>query len=111
MSSSSITQIPVQLSNQATIRVEAARPLGVGLEEDVASSSRIYSFDRIRDALEGVASEVVTALARVKPQRATVEFGIDIAVESGQLTALLVKGTGTTTLKVTLEWETDPSPK
>jgi hypothetical protein len=46
----------------------------------------------------------------VRPDRGTVEFGIDVGVESGALTALVVKGTGTATLKVTLEWErSDPT--
>ena len=44
------------------------------------------------------------ALARVKPDHATVEFGVDASVEAGGLTALIVKGTGSATLKITLEW-------
>jgi Trypsin-co-occurring domain 1 len=47
---------------------------------------------------------IVGALEAAKPEKATVEFGIDVGVESGQLTSMLVKGTGTATIKVTLEW-------
>jgi len=47
---------------------------------------------------------MTAALARVKPDKAIVEFGVDVAVEGGGLTALLVKGKGTATLTVTLEW-------
>jgi hypothetical protein len=39
------------------------------------------------------------------PSKATVTFGIDVAVEPGQLTAMLVKGGGNATLEITLEWE------
>ena len=47
---------------------------------------------------------MLTTLQKVKPRAASVEFGLEIGIESGQLTALLVKGTGTANLKITLEW-------
>jgi hypothetical protein len=40
----------------------------------------------------------------LKPHKASVEFGLEVALEAGQLTALLVKGSGTSNLKITLEW-------
>ena len=39
------------------------------------------------------------------PTRASVEFGVEVAVDAGKLTALLVNGNTTGSLKVTLEWE------
>jgi hypothetical protein len=47
---------------------------------------------------------LTTALKKVKPKKASVEFGLEVAVESGKLTTLLVKGTGTANLKIALEW-------
>jgi Trypsin-co-occurring domain 1 len=35
-----------------------------------------------------------------------VEFGIDVGIESGKLTALICKGSGNASLKITLEFET-----
>jgi hypothetical protein len=40
----------------------------------------------------------------VAPRSASVEFGIDVTVEAGALTGMLAKGSGTATLKVTLNW-------
>lgn len=74
----------------------------LGGEEDVAVS--IPSIDGLTDAIEGVSVAVLEGLKRIKPRKATVEFGIEVALESGKLTALLVKGSGNASIKVTLEW-------
>jgi hypothetical protein len=66
-------------------------------EEDIAATT--FSFKEVTDKVEGVAAAVMDTLKKVKPQSASVEFGIEVAVESGQLTALLVKGTSTANLK------------
>jgi hypothetical protein len=36
---------------------------------------------------------------------------MELAVESGQLTAVIVKGSGKGNLEITLEWEADPKDK
>jgi hypothetical protein len=64
----------------------------------------VVSFSGLVDSIEGIAESMTEALRKAKPDKATVEFGVDVGVESGGLTALLVKGTGTATVKITLEW-------
>ena len=66
-------------------------------------------FEGVIDAIEGIALGVQSALAKVKPSKASVELGLEIGVEAGQLTALLVKGTGKANLKITLQWEYSPN--
>ena len=48
---------------------------------------------------------VQAALVKVKPAKASVELGLEVGLEAGQLTALLVKGSGKANLKITLTWE------
>lgn len=91
--------VQAELDNGTTIRIEA---ISLGGEERVAYN--IPSFKEVTDAVEGIAHAIVTTLRKVKPQQASVEFGVQIGVESGQLTALLVKGTGTANLMITLQW-------
>lgn len=91
--------IPVKLANGTEIRVAATM---LGGEEDVAFKP--LSFEEVTHTIEGIASSLNTALQKVKPKKASVEFGLEVAVESGALTTLLVKGTGTATLKIILEW-------
>ena len=66
---------------------------------------KVLSFQGLADSIEAVTQSMNAVLQRVEPKRASVEFGIDVGVESSGLTALLVKGSGTATLKITLEWE------
>ena len=91
--------VKAELGNGLTIRIEAT---SLGGEERAAS--HIPSFQEVTDAVEGIAHAMVTTLKKVQPRGASVEFGLAIGVESGQLTALLVKGTGTANLKIILEW-------
>ena len=74
------------------------------IEEDVRMKD-FMSFDGVADSIEAISRRMMTTLANIKPQKAAVEFGVDIGVESGALTALIAKGTGTASMKITLEWE------
>ena len=92
--------VKVDLGDDRVVAVEARnvspeKPVGIG---------DVLSFDGVAKSIEAVAERMTAALDQVKPDRAAVEFGIDVGVESGALTALVVKGTGNATLKITLEW-------
>jgi hypothetical protein len=91
--------VPVQLPNGQIIQVDTTV---LGGEEDVAFS--IFTFDGVTEVLEGISAAIVGTLEKVKPRKATIEFGLEVAVESGKLTALLVKGAGKGSLKIALEW-------
>jgi hypothetical protein len=90
-------------------RVHAADP-GAGGPRDVGLREQLL-FSGVTDTLQQIGGSVVRALEHVKPERASVEFGLDLAVKAGKLTGLLVEGDATATLKVILEWErTGPTP-
>jgi hypothetical protein len=91
--------IPVQLDGGVKVHVEATV---LGGEEDVAF--KLFSFQGVTDAIEAIATAVDAAMQKVKPKKASIEFGVEVAVESGQLTTLLVKGSGTANFKIALEW-------
>jgi hypothetical protein len=93
--------VKVDLGDDRVVAVQAynvspERPVGIG---------DVLSFDGLSKSIEAIAERMTAAFDRVRPDRAAVEFGVDIGVESGALTALVVKGTGTATIKVTLEWQ------
>lgn len=90
--------LQVEMPNGRMILVEAR----VSGEEKVASA--VPKFSGLSDAITEVAQIIAHAIEETKPASAEIEFGIEAAVESGRLTALLVKGTGTANLKVTLKW-------
>lgn len=92
--------VPVTLPNGQIVQVEATAH-----EALEAVGFEAKKFDGVIGAIEGIAMAVQQALAKVKPAKATVEVGLEVGVESGQLTALLVKGSGKANLKVSLTWE------
>jgi Trypsin-co-occurring domain 1 len=93
--------LPVQLEDGSIIRVEVAK---TGREDISAFDPK--PFKQVVDSLEGIVQALAIPIQRAKPKKATVKFGIELAVESGQLTAVLVKGSGKANLEITLEWET-----
>ena len=89
--------------NGPIIQVEVVSP--VDRERDVSALDKVLPFDGIVNSVAAVASAMTEALRRASPEEAEVQFGVDIGVESGNLTSLLVKGTGTATLSVRLLWK------
>jgi hypothetical protein len=59
------------------------------------------SFTNVTATLQAVGSAVLAALRHVQPEKASVKFGLEVAIKSGQL----VDANTTATLKVTLEWQ------
>jgi hypothetical protein len=91
------------MASGAILHVEAT---ALSAEEDVAYG--VLSFDGVLEAIEGIAAAVTETFDRVKPRKASIEFAIEVGVDSGRLTALLVKGTGKANLKINLEWGSEP---
>jgi hypothetical protein len=87
-----INNTPVQLEVQAAG------------DRETAVTMRTPSFDGVVKSIKEISGELTKALSELKPDRATLEFGVDVGIEAGQLTALLVKGSGSATLRITLEW-------
>ncbi|GAB1539747.1 hypothetical protein NUACC21_24140 [Scytonema sp. NUACC21] len=90
--------ITVELSDGTSVRVEATQ---IG-DRKINFQSR--PFEEVTTTIESLTKEIVESLHKVKPDRARVKFGVDIAVESGKLTALVVKGASNANLEITLEW-------
>ena len=109
----SLTKIvPVKLDSGVIVRVEATT-VGESLEEsqdttgdEVESdvSFNIRPLKEVTDAIEGIADTIKASLDKAKPSKASVEFGLEFGYESGQLTAMIVKGASKANLKIILEW-------
>ncbi|MGW4060007.1 CU044_2847 family protein [Amycolatopsis sp. NPDC004747] len=97
--------VPVEIDGR-TLFVEV---VPVGEQEDQEVASRLLGFADFTASLGALTSSVTDAVLsgarKVKPAKVAVEFGCEVGVESGQLTAILVKGTAKANVKVTLEWK------
>jgi hypothetical protein len=94
--------VPVQLPNGAIVKVEVA---STG-REDVGFD--VKQFQPVADAIEGMVQMIAAPIQKVKPKKASVKFGMELAIESGQLTAVIVRGSGKGNLEILLEWEAQP---
>jgi len=96
--------VPIVLSNGARLHIEARR---LGGREEV-SLLEARPFKDLTDSIETMAVEIGDALKRIAPQKGSVEFGVEVGIEAGKLTALICKGEGKANLKITLEWSHAP---
>lgn len=94
--------IKASLDDGSIVQIQVS---ATGKRQDVAGG-KVPSLKDVGKAIEGIVEAVAAPIHKAMPSKATVKFGIDIAIEPSQLTALLVKGGGNATLEVTLEWST-----
>jgi len=98
--------VEVDLGNGTTALVRA-----VDVDDDEGEGSEKvgwadrFDFSEVTATLGGIAEALRSAVEQAKPERMTVELGLELAVKSGKLTGMLVEGSGTASLKVTLEWQ------
>lgn len=93
--------IEIALPNNATALARVTHSETSGAEK---ASFPKFDFEGVSEALEGLAGSLKGALDSVAPDKVTIEFGLELAVKNGKLTALLVDGAGTASLSVALEW-------
>jgi tRNA U34 5-methylaminomethyl-2-thiouridine-forming methyltransferase MnmC len=92
------TIVQTELSDGTIVSMEATQ---VG--EQLVSNAT-FPFEKAAVAIEAISREISEIIQKVKPDKASAKFGLEIAVESDGLTALLVKGSGKSSLEITLEW-------
>ena len=68
------------------------------------SANQAKEFKKVISMVQTLANDLKAISYRTRASKTTVEFGLELGVESGELTALLVKGTGNASFKLTLEW-------
>lgn len=96
--------IDVTLEDGTLIKVEAS----VSGREDVALNTRPIT--EFFHSLEKIVEALYATLSKCKPDKTVVTFGVELGLESGQLTTLIVKGSTKANFSVTLEWS-NPSAK
>ena len=62
------------------------------------------SLDDVAESIKSIADTLGDAVQAASPKKASVEFGLQVAVKGGKLVSLITEASGTATLKVTLEW-------
>lgn len=97
--------VPVELDDGSLMYVKV-KPTQVtrGNSDKLGPKS---SFDKVTSSIEGIVKAIAKPINAAKPTKASVTFGVEVEVQEGHLIAALARGTGTTSLEITLEWEKD----
>ncbi|WP_112139150.1 CU044_2847 family protein [Glycomyces dulcitolivorans] len=96
--------VPVKIGD-AEFYVEAVDPDDGGLAPISDEEIEPQTFEGIRRTVEAVTGELVQAWEQVRPDEATVTFGVAASLKSGKLTGLLFDAKGEASLQVTLTWK------
>ena len=107
MSQQEILQL--ELSDRSIVRWQYT-PISGSYEEVTSGKELKGKFQKVTQTIQSMAEDLNALYHAAKPSKMAIEFGLEISVESGELTALIVKGSGTANLKVTLEWEKGSEP-
>lgn len=99
--------VEVTLPNETVALVRATELDGAGAAAEKVGWKDTFDFKNVSGTLEGVAQAIREGLAKARPDRTTVELGIELAVKNGKLTGMLVEGEANASLRVTLEWGSD----
>jgi len=62
------------------------------------------SLDEVGASIKSIADTLGKAVQAASPEKASIEFGLQVAVKGGKLISLITEASGTATLKVTLQW-------
>jgi hypothetical protein len=93
--------VPVVMSDGSQFQIEARNAGGY---QDVGALDGV-PFEAVTAVLVNLGKALNDAIERVAPKKASIEFGMEVAVEAGKLTALVCQGKTTANFTVKLEWE------
>ncbi len=98
--------IPLELSDGTIVKIEVT---AIG-EQQISSPKQLFS--EATTAIRSITSEVAGMLreiqGEIQPDKVSVKIGLEIAIESGQLTTLIVKGASKANFEISMEWTNKP---
>ena len=96
--------VEIKLDNNTTILAEALVKNSNNGREKIASEIAEKKFSDFSNTVGKIASETLKPLKQINAKKLTVKMGMNIGVESGKLTALLVEGSANANIEITIEW-------
>jgi ribosomal protein L21E len=87
----------IRLENGAVVYVKVPPSLSKGRPVPT-------DFSSVVGTIEGISGSLIAVWKKIKPSKATVEFGLQLEGGSGQVLALFANAKTTAHITVTLEW-------
>lgn len=104
--------VEVSLPNGAAISLPATGEIEAsGKSGNVSGIIPGVSLEKLSEIISGLLAVLDPIAKKALPGKTTVELGLEVTVEAGKLTALLVDGKTTGNLKLSVEWERQVPPQ
>jgi len=101
MSQADTQIVPVIMSDGSRIHFEVRRAGGF---QEVGALDGL-PFESVTAILVNIGRGLTAAIESLAPKKASIEFGMEISLEAGKLTALVCQGKTSANFAVKLEWE------
>jgi uncharacterized protein YoxC len=101
----SVVTQPIEVNLDGTVFYVQAKTIG----GEAPIGIKAASFEKVTQAVEGMAQRLSEIWKKVEPSKASVELGVEFAWDAGSLVALFVDSSTTASMKITLEWDKSSS--
>lgn len=97
--------VPVQVQGRTVyLAVRNVKGQGRPPSDERPISGRVPRIDDVLEGIAGFAAKVADSMQATKASKVSVEFGCEIALESGTFIAVVGKASTKSTMTVSLEW-------
>lgn len=100
--------ILIELENGGIVKVLNTQ---ISEESDVSDETMKGKFSEILPSITEVCSDFLEMLKKTNPTKASIQFGVDLGIESSGIIALITKANANTNFQITLEWEPNKKNK
>ncbi|MFC9505851.1 CU044_2847 family protein [Streptomyces sp. NPDC057002] len=98
----------VKLPNGSVITARIGAGDAYGDQEDVGfTEAALAKVEQLHDLIQGVGTSVLDAAKAVRPDEASITFGVELTAKEGVAFAVLARGEAKASLEVTLTWQFD----
>ncbi|MEU5437422.1 CU044_2847 family protein [Streptomyces sp. NPDC020719] len=103
----------IELPGGAVVLARLTTAKGYGDDDDDVGvlENAVAKVERLGELITGVGRSVLDAAAAVRPDEATITFGVELSAKSGAVLAVLADGEAKTSIQVTLTWKLDQQPQ
>ncbi|GGP53398.1 CU044_2847 family protein [Streptomyces melanogenes] len=102
----------IELPGGAVVLARVSTAGGYAADDDDVGviEKAVAKVERLGELIEGVGRSVLDAAAAVRPDEASVSFGIELSAKAGAAVAILADGEAKASLQVTLTWRLADQP-
>ena len=97
--------IKVKLSNDTTVLMSVAEGDGKGYDGPVTAQGLMIGAKQTFKVIKGLADDLRESIANAKPDKASVEFSLELEKKDGDILSKICNVSGKGGIKITLEWD------